>query len=144
MKLLAVDSVVINSPDISNVSNMSKFVLSNEKLLCKALLEAENGKVLREKLMPLVLEKYYEHFLRIYKLVNSTFPKLYQIITVMIRDSSFHGEQCVTIVQDQNMDDYSKAKQGKSSSVDKHSELPTSNCIPFRTTQMALQIYHQT
>ena len=41
---------------------MVKFVLSNEKLLCKALLEADNGKVLREKLMPLVLEKYLEHF----------------------------------------------------------------------------------
>ena len=63
MKLLAADSVVINSShDISNVSEMVKFVLSNEKLVCKALLEAENGKVLREKLMPLVLEKYQEHF----------------------------------------------------------------------------------
>ena len=63
MKLLAADSVVINSShDISNVSDMVKFVLSNEKLLCKALLEAENGKILREKLMPLVLEKFQEHF----------------------------------------------------------------------------------
>ena len=63
MKLLVADSVVINSShDISNVSDMVKFVLSNEKLLCKALLEAENGKILREKLMPLILEKYQEHF----------------------------------------------------------------------------------
>ena len=63
MKLLAADSVVINSShDISNVSDMVKFALSNEKLLCKALVEAENGKILREKLMPLVLEKYQEHF----------------------------------------------------------------------------------
>jgi hypothetical protein len=62
MKLLATDNVIINSPDISNVGDMVKFVLSNEKLLCKALLEAENGKVLREKLMPLVLEQYHEHF----------------------------------------------------------------------------------
>ena len=61
MKLLVADSV-INSPDINNVSDMVKFVLSNQNLLCKALLEAENGKVLREKLMPLVLEKYQEHF----------------------------------------------------------------------------------
>ena len=65
MKLLAADGVVINSShDISNVSEMVKFVLSNEKLLCKALLEAENGKILREKLMPLVLEKYQEHFVK--------------------------------------------------------------------------------
>ena len=61
MKLLVADSV-INSPDINNVSDMVKFVFSNQNLLCKALLEAENGKVLREKLMPLVLEKYQEHF----------------------------------------------------------------------------------
>ena len=45
MKLLAADSVVINSShDISNVSEVVKFVLSNEKLVCKALLEAENVK----------------------------------------------------------------------------------------------------
>ena len=37
---------------------MVKFVLKNKKLLCKALIEAENGRVLQEKLMPLVLEKY--------------------------------------------------------------------------------------
>ena len=41
---------------------MVKFVLSNEKLLCEAVLEAGNGKVFREKLMPLVLEKYQEYF----------------------------------------------------------------------------------
>lgn len=62
MKLLAAESVTVNSPDISNVNDMVKFVLDNDKLLCKALLEAENGQVLREKLMPLVLEKYQEHF----------------------------------------------------------------------------------
>ena len=61
MKLLVADSV-INSPDINNVSDMVRFVFTNQNLLCKALLEAENCKVLREKLMPLVLEKYQEHF----------------------------------------------------------------------------------
>ena len=59
MKLLVADSV-INSPDVNNVSDMVKFVLSNQNLLCKALLEAENGKVLGGKLMPLDLEKYQE------------------------------------------------------------------------------------
>ena len=43
MKLLAAESVIVNSPEISNVEDMVKFVLKNEKLLCKALLEAENG-----------------------------------------------------------------------------------------------------
>ena len=61
MKQLVADSF-INSPHINNVNDMVKFVLSNQNLLCKALLEAENGEVLREKLMPLVLEKYQEHF----------------------------------------------------------------------------------
>ena len=53
MKPLVADSG--NSPHINNVNDMVKFVLSNQNLLCKALLEAENGEVLRETLMPLVL-----------------------------------------------------------------------------------------
>ena len=61
MKLLVADSV-INSPHINNVNDMVKFVLSNQNLLCKALPDAENGEELREKLMPLVLEKYQENF----------------------------------------------------------------------------------
>lgn len=62
MKLLAAESVEENSSEINNVNDMVKFVLSNQKLLCKGLLEAENGKIFREKLMPLVLEKYHENF----------------------------------------------------------------------------------
>ena len=64
MKLLVAYSV-INSPDIKNVSDMVKFVLSNQNLLCKALFEGENGEVMREKFMPLVLEKYQEHLLNL-------------------------------------------------------------------------------
>ena len=49
MKLLAAKSVIVNSPEISNVEVMVKFVLNNEKLIRKAPLEAENGRILREK-----------------------------------------------------------------------------------------------
>ena len=62
MKLLAAKSVIVNSPEISNAEDMVKFVLNNEKLSCKALLETKNDQVLRKKLMPLVLERYQEHF----------------------------------------------------------------------------------
>ena len=57
LKLLAAESFIVSSPEINNVEDMVKCALNNEKLSCKALLEAENGGVLREKLMPQVLEK---------------------------------------------------------------------------------------
>ena len=42
---------------------MVNFVLDNKNLLCKTLLEVENGKVFRDNLMPLVFEKYKENFI---------------------------------------------------------------------------------
>ena len=41
---------------------MVKFILDNKKLLCEAVLEAENGKLFTEGLMPLVYEKYKANF----------------------------------------------------------------------------------
>ena len=43
---------------ITTLNDMVKFILNNKKLLCEAVLEAENGKLFREGLMPLVYEKY--------------------------------------------------------------------------------------
>ena len=62
MKLLVAESVTLNTSEIPTPRNMLNFVVDNKNLLCKALLEAENGKVFREVLMPLVLDKYKENF----------------------------------------------------------------------------------
>ena len=39
----------------TTLNDMVKFILNNKKLLCEAVLEAENGKLFREGLMPLGL-----------------------------------------------------------------------------------------
>ena len=46
MKLLVAECVTLNTSEIPTPRNMLNFVVDNKNLLCKALLEAENGKVL--------------------------------------------------------------------------------------------------
>lgn len=62
MKVLVAESITLHTSEIPTPSNMLNFVVNNKNLLCKALLEAENGKIFRERLLPLVLEKYKDDF----------------------------------------------------------------------------------
>lgn len=62
VKLLVAESSVNNTSEIPTPRSMLNFVVDNKNLLCKALLEAENGKIFRERLMPLVMERYKENF----------------------------------------------------------------------------------
>ena len=61
MKLMAAESVTLNISETPTPKSMVNFVLDNKNLLCKTLLEVENGKVFRDNLMPLVFEKYKEN-----------------------------------------------------------------------------------
>ena len=63
MKLMAAESVTLNISETPTPKSMVNFVLGNKNLLCKTLLEVENGKVFRDNLMPLVFEKYKENFI---------------------------------------------------------------------------------
>ena len=47
MKLIDAESVTLNISEKPTLKNMVNFVLDNKNLLCKTLLEVENGKVFR-------------------------------------------------------------------------------------------------
>ena len=54
MKPIVEESVAVNLVGMPILNDMVNFVLDNKTLLCSAILEAENGKIFREGLMPLV------------------------------------------------------------------------------------------
>ncbi len=62
MKPLCEENVSVGTFGITTLNDMVNFVLDNKKLVCEAILEAENGKLFREVLMPLVYEKYKANF----------------------------------------------------------------------------------
>ena len=62
MKPLCEENVGVGTFGITTLNDMVNFVLDNKKLVCEAILEAENGKLFREVLMPLVYEKYKANF----------------------------------------------------------------------------------
>ena len=63
MKLLVEAECNNLQPEVNNLNSMVAFVQANKHILSKAFLEAESGKIFREELMPLVLEKYQDNFI---------------------------------------------------------------------------------
>ena len=63
MKAIVEESVAVNLVGMPTLNDMVNFVLDNKTLLYSAILEAEDGKIFREGLMPLVFEKNKDKFL---------------------------------------------------------------------------------
>ena len=63
IKLLLAENSHSKSHDAVNMDNLiNGLITANKDSLCKAVLEAENGKIFREALMPLVAKKYKDNF----------------------------------------------------------------------------------
>ena len=62
MKPFFGENIRVDTFGIATLHDMVKFILDNKKLLCQAVLEAENGMLFREGIMPLVYEKYKANF----------------------------------------------------------------------------------
>ena len=62
MKPFFGENIRVDTFGITTLHDMVKFILDNKKLLCQAVLEAENGMLFREGIMPLVYEKYKANF----------------------------------------------------------------------------------
>ena len=63
MKLSIEGSVGPNVVGIPSLNDMVNFVKDNKTLVCDALLEADNGKIFRERLMPMLFESNKDSFL---------------------------------------------------------------------------------
>jgi hypothetical protein len=62
MKPLCKENAGVSAFGITTLNDMVKFVVDNKKLACEAIVEAENGRLFRELLMPFVYEKYKASF----------------------------------------------------------------------------------
>ena len=73
MKPLYGENVGVDTFGIATLNDMVVFILNNKKLVCEAVLEAENGKLFREGLMPPVYEKYKANFVEFASGIVSSF-----------------------------------------------------------------------
>ena len=74
MKTVLRENVCEGTFGITTLNDTVKFIL-NKKLLCKAVLEAGNGKLFRKGLMPLVYKKYKANVVKLASGIVSSFPQ---------------------------------------------------------------------
>lgn len=87
MKPCVEEIIAANVVGIPTFNDMVNFVRDNKTLLCSAILEAENGKIFREGLMPLVFEKNKDNFLEFASGIFGSFSIGQKQLQVILRNT---------------------------------------------------------